>query len=505
MSQYSSKKTTFSIVLLSTCVFFGLLYKEYRNLKNYMRYITENGRSALFHEEYVNQTLSFQLSRTFSSNAPPRANTQSACQKLEQLNGITGFNLSGHTFQALPGTLQTTNHDCAQWIDDIRYLPLINELPERKFSKYTFSNYLGYAFNNTRYYIDLTHAYIYSNKRVDSEKYTFSNWLSIKQHGIDINKSAHAINIDDSSLHDLSMGENIISHVYQDSYTRRNIISMITPVFKNSTFKGIIITDIDIGDLATSFYTADRPLIWKFLSMYIDDNVTGEKIDFHNPSLRLQTLIHHKESITPYYSLHIRLDVIYFIIANIWLILSYFLTTYLLCTYANYHLARHAYLSRENITDVMTGLYNRKVLSPALQSKIDDLLNNDVAITVVALDCDGLKRVNDTQGHQAGDLMIQALGQAIHHTIRKSDYGIRLGGDEFTIILIGHNFTSARQSVARIKNNLAVMSPAQRVKFSWGGYEMQAGETLSSAFAKADDALYRHKRGKHARRPEADA
>jgi diguanylate cyclase (GGDEF)-like protein len=274
---------------------------------------------------------------------------------------------------------------------------------------------------------------------------------------------------------------------------------MLTPVFKDSTFKGIIITDINISDLATSFYTADRPVIWKFLSMHIEDNATGKKINFHNPAWRVRTLIHHKEAITQYYSLHISLDIVYFIISNTWLIFSYLLTTYLLCAYANYHLTRNARLSRENITDVMTGLYNRKLLSPSLQAKIDELLAKGIAVSVIALDCDGLKRINDTLGHQAGDRMIQALGKAIDQSIRKSDYGIRLGGDEFNIILIDNTLAAAQQVVKRIENNLSAMDTGFPVKFSWGGYQMQPGESLDSAFAKADGALYLHKKGKRSR------
>lgn len=147
----------------------------------------------------------------------------------------------------------------------------------------------------------------------------------------------------------------------------------------------------------------------------------------------------------------------------------------------------------------MTGLYNRKLLSPSLQAKIDELLEKGIAVSVIALDCDGLKRINDTLGHPAGDRMIQALGKAIDQSIRKSDYGIRLGGDEFNIILIDNTLDAAQQVVKRIENNLAAMDTDFPVNFSWGGYQMQPGESLDSAFAKADGALYLHKKGKRSR------
>ena len=499
MLHVSSKKTTLIIVFLSTCIFIGLLYKEYSGLNSYMDYISENGRSALFHEEYINQNLAFKLSHAFSSAHQVNSETSSACDKLETLNGVEGFNLTEHRFDSLAGTLQAANKNCYEWVADIKNLALINLVPLKKSLTYTFSNYSGYTFNNLRYYIDVEHNYIYSNQLIDTRHYIFKTWLEVDKHLLNVKKGAHNINFDASVLQGLQAGENIISHVYRDGYTKNNIISLLTPVFKDINLKGVLITDININDLAISFYTNDRPYIWKFLSMYIVDNTTGEAINFHSPSYDIKSIIHHTESITQYYTLHINLDIIYFIISNMWLIISYILATYMLCAYANYHQARNARLSTENITDVMTGLYNRKILTPALQSKIDKLQHKGVTVTVVALDCDGLKQINDTRGHLAGDHMIQALGKAIDHAIRKSDYGIRLGGDEFNIILINNTYAGAQNVVTRIENMLSGSKTDDQVKFSYGCYEMKPGESLNAAFEKADEALYLHKRSKHRR------
>jgi len=64
------KKRTFTltaIVILTTAVFAGLLFREYRNLSSYMGYIAENGKSALFHEEYINQRIAYNISTALSS------------------------------------------------------------------------------------------------------------------------------------------------------------------------------------------------------------------------------------------------------------------------------------------------------------------------------------------------------------------------------------------------------------------------------------------------------
>lgn len=487
------------IVFLSTCIFLGLLYKEYSNLSGYMEYISENGRSALFHEEHLNQNLAFKLSYAFSAGNQIDSHSTALCNQLEKTNGVEGFNLVDHRFKPLGGMLQTTNKDCEQWVNDIKSLPLINLASQKKSLKYTFSNYTGYTFNNLRYYIDIEHNYVYSNQLIDTNRFKFNPWFIFAKKGLSDEKNEHYLTFGIKSLQDLKAGENIISHVYPDGYTKNNIISMLTPVFKNKTVKGVLITDINISDLATSFYTADRPLIWKFLSLFLVDNTTGETINFHRPSAHIKSLIHHEEAITQYYTLHITLDMTYFIISNLWLLITYLVTTYLLCAYANYQLERHARLAKENITDVMTGLYNRKILSPSLKKRIDTLLNKHIDITIVAMDCDGLKKINDTLGHHAGDRMIQALAKAIDLSIRKSDYGIRLGGDEFTIILVDNTPESARCIVRRIQQNLAAINTGFPVEFSYGCYGMQRHESLVSAFKKADEALYQHKKSK--RRP----
>ena len=81
--------------------------------------------------------------------------------------------------------------------------------------------------------------------------------------------------------------------------------------------------DINVDELATSFRTADRPLLWQFLSLYVSDNATHAEIIFHKPALRCAYLLNHAEAITQYYTLHIRLDALYIVINTLWLVVLY--------------------------------------------------------------------------------------------------------------------------------------------------------------------------------------
>jgi diguanylate cyclase (GGDEF)-like protein len=501
LSQLKYINTIIISIILTTSIFTGFVLREFRSLQSYMGYIAENGKSALFHEEYINQNIAFRLSRAFSSapsgNSATGKKYVNICNYAESLNGVYGLNLVSQTLPMLSGTLQTRNPSCASWARDVPSLSHVLGSAVGVVSKYSFSNYSGYVFNNTRYYIDLKDNYIYINKIIDTNYYTFNNWLVSDNGRIDIDLSAKTINIDGSALVDLRQGENIISHIYKDGYTHKNIISMITPVFQHEEIKGLFITDVNIDDLATSFYTAERPLLWRFLSLYVTDNATGDKITFHRPALKSFTPISYQENMTRYYTLHIKMDGIYLLISIFWLVVIYLVGTWVLCRYARKQLDRHLSLSRDNITDALTGLYNRKVLTSLLEQKIQELLCNNIAVTVISIDSDGLKKINDTLGHHMGDRAIQSLGKALAQSIRKSDYGIRLGGDEFSLILIDYSLTKSHEVIKRIQAYLQSIDEDKIVAFSYGSYQMTAGDTLETALLKADKLLYQHKRNKY--------
>ena len=503
----SRQKYISAIVMIVVCtssLFAALAVREAKDLQSYMGYVAENGKSALFHEESINQNIATRLSREFYRRIAdaPTDDTEGAviCQRLEIEGDIYGFNLLKKNRNNLDGTLQTRNRSCKEWVGDIGALSVIHTAERAAQSKYSFSNYTGYMFRNIRYYVDLVHNYIYINQPVNTRNYTFSNWLVGNNGNINIARSTHTISIDDNALKDLLKGETTLSHIYQDGYTRNNIISMLTPVYLGDKVKGIMITDINIDDLVVSFNTVDRPLLWQFLSLYVTDNETGSHIIFHKPYIKSYALISYEDSLTQYYTLHVKLDAIYVIVANLWLLVLYLLGTWGLCRYAHKQLIRQTLLSRDNVTDAMTGLYNRKVITPELKHKIRSLVYRGILVTVIAIDSDGLKRINDSLGHHMGDKVIQMLGMALGNAIRKSDYGIRLGGDEFFLVLIDYSLNKFHDVITRAQEQLLAIDPDKLVAFSWGAYQLLPGDTLEVAMLKADELLYQHKRSKYPER-----
>jgi diguanylate cyclase (GGDEF)-like protein len=101
-------------------------------------------------------------------------------------------------------------------------------------------------------------------------------------------------------------------------------------------------------------------------------------------------------------------------------------------------------------TDPLTGLLNRRAMSDRLQHEYERAKRYGPALSVLLIDLDGLKRVNDAGGHAAGDRAIRGAASAIRHTLRATDYGGRWGGDEFIVIAPHSSRESARMLAERV-------------------------------------------------------
>ena len=94
-----------------------------------------------------------------------------------------------------------------------------------------------------------------------------------------------------------------------------------------------------------------------------------------------------------------------------------------------------ATLRNLSLTDPLTGLYNRRGLAALGKQQLKTARRNKSSLSLVLADLDGLKQINDTQGHQQGDAAIIEIANALKETFRQSDILARLGGDEFAALL----------------------------------------------------------------------
>jgi diguanylate cyclase (GGDEF)-like protein len=101
-------------------------------------------------------------------------------------------------------------------------------------------------------------------------------------------------------------------------------------------------------------------------------------------------------------------------------------------------------------TDPLTGLLNRRAFRRRLHEEIQRAIRYRSSLSLLLLDLDGLKQINDTQGHAAGDRAIQSVAAAITRTLRRSDYAARWGGDEFAVVAPNASFSAARATATRL-------------------------------------------------------
>lgn len=145
-------------------------------------------------------------------------------------------------------------------------------------------------------------------------------------------------------------------------------------------------------------------------------------------------------------------------------------------------------------TDAMTGLSNRRAWDAAVASEqVRDTL--DEPIVVVMADIDGLKRVNDTDGHAAGDELIRTFAAALRGSARSHDVVARLGGDEFGVLLIGTSATAAEAYVDRVRGDLARRSAhgEPSVQFTVGWAATLSSDRLPTTIEHADVVLIERK------------
>jgi len=147
-----------------------------------------------------------------------------------------------------------------------------------------------------------------------------------------------------------------------------------------------------------------------------------------------------------------------------------------------------------SVRDPLTGLFNRL----RFEEKVKELADGDQPVSVLMIDLDGLKLVNDTLGHARGDEMLKAAAGVISRACREGDFAARLGGDEFAVVLPGTDGqTAARVSAAILQGMEEFNRAGADVQLSFSVGCATAGPMpLEAAVRAADAAMYRNKLGK---------
>ena len=158
---------------------------------------------------------------------------------------------------------------------------------------------------------------------------------------------------------------------------------------------------------------------------------------------------------------------------------------------------RSAELDKLSRTDVLTGLANRRHLEEELVRRHSDARRRHEPLSILLLDIDHFKSINDTYGHPVGDLVLQHFARGLEAALRAGDLAGRWGGEEFLVILPRTGLGDARLVADRIRTATAaarIDTPDQRLQFTVsGGCALGPGESAATLTAFADSCLYRAK------------
>lgn len=169
-----------------------------------------------------------------------------------------------------------------------------------------------------------------------------------------------------------------------------------------------------------------------------------------------------------------------------------------------YDIRRVTLLEQESIKDPLTGLYNRRYLDRRMEEEVKRARRYDLQLSVLLIDIDHFKQVNDTHGHQVGDSLLIHLSDLIVNQIRGSDVAARYGGDELVVLAPSTTVSSAALLAERLRQHVET---DQLDLLSENGKEEDIRVTVSigiaglnpeiidseSLFKHADEALYHAK------------
>ena len=147
--------------------------------------------------------------------------------------------------------------------------------------------------------------------------------------------------------------------------------------------------------------------------------------------------------------------------------------------------------------DILTGLANRRVFEERIGPLMDNSKRHQHPLTLACMDLDRFKQVNDNLGHAEGDRVLKKVADTFKSMVRSSDLLIRMGGDEFFLVLPETSLDSARvlaERLCKAIDDLAIcFAPGQKLGVSIGLSQWQPGMTIEEWLQSTDELLYQAK------------
>lgn len=159
------------------------------------------------------------------------------------------------------------------------------------------------------------------------------------------------------------------------------------------------------------------------------------------------------------------------------------------------HLA-HKRIIKESYIDELTQVYNRKAFNERIVSEINLFNRYNTSFCMAMYDLDDFKNVNDTYGHDIGDMVLKEISSFVNTNIRKTDRLFRIGGEEFVIIFASTNLEPAYIVVEKIRKEIEKLDliDNEKITISLGLAEVLNRDDAESIYKRVDDLLYKSKK-----------
>ena len=155
--------------------------------------------------------------------------------------------------------------------------------------------------------------------------------------------------------------------------------------------------------------------------------------------------------------------------------------------------ARLVEVSIQARTDPLTRLFNRRHLYERIEGELQRARRHDRPLTLISIDVDDFKTINDGYGHAAGDAVLCAISDVLRHSTREIDVAARTGGDEFVVLMIETDAAAAHEVAAKLQGALrrCMDESARSITFSFGVVTFeQPPDTVDEMFRLVDAQLY---------------
>jgi diguanylate cyclase (GGDEF)-like protein len=153
-------------------------------------------------------------------------------------------------------------------------------------------------------------------------------------------------------------------------------------------------------------------------------------------------------------------------------------------------------LKRLAVTDTLTGALNRTKFGEIIERETESVKRYNQRLSMILFDVDHFKKVNDRYGHNAGDYVLKNIADIVRENIRKIDYFVRWGGEEFVILSPETQLDEAYLLADRIRITIenTKFEHFGKITVSFGVTEFKEEDTVDSFIKRADDAMYEAKK-----------